>query len=211
MFLDRNEAGRLLAAALSQYRGADKTIVLGLPRGGVVVAYHVAQSLNLPFDVICPRKIGAPFNPEYAIGAITEGGKGIYNQDIIQRLGVTAEYVRVTAEKERLNAVRRLALFRKNRPPRDVSEKTVILIDDGLATGFTMKAAVESVRQEGAKKIIVAVPVGPRGTIEEMEALVDEVVCLSTPSFFEAIGLFYRDFTQVEDEEVIKLMAHENP
>lgn len=208
MFSDRLDAGRQLATALTHYRNQSKDVeILGLPRGGVVVAYQVAKALNLPLDVTCPRKIGAPFNPELAIGAVTETGQAILNDRLIAQLAVSEEYLQQVIDKETKRAQHRLKLFRKNRPPRNLEGKTVILVDDGLATGATMKAAIQSVKYEGADRIVVAVPVAPEDTLAEMEQMADEVICLATPLFFSAIGQFYTDFSQVEDDEVCRLLA----
>lgn len=209
LFANRIEAGKLLAKALIKYKKNSDAIILGLPRGGVVVAYEVAKELQLPLDITCPRKIGAPFSLEYAIGAITETGEGIFNDEVIRRYDISKEYLHDAIETEKQKARHRLDIFRKGLPPRVLKGKTVILIDDGLATGFTMKAAIQSVKSEGAKKIVVAVPVAPSDTVEELEPMVDELIVLSTPMYFQAIGQFYRDFTQVEDEEVEQIMKKE--
>jgi len=206
LFKDRESAGKQLAASMMHYAHEKDAIVLGLPRGGVVVAYEVAKALYLPLDVICPRKIGAPSNPEFAIGAITETGEGIFNDSIIEEMQISKEYLEQAIESEKQQALRRLHLFRKNRPPRNLKDKIVIIVDDGLATGSTMLAAVKSVKHEGAKKIVVAVPVAPWHTAEELQVCVDEVICLATPSDFMAIGQFYQDFDQVEDEEVVEFL-----
>lgn len=206
MFFDRKDAGAKLAACMPAYKGDKNAIILGLPRGGVVVAYEVAKALHLPLDVICPRKIGAPFNPEFAVGAITETGQGIFDMGVIARLGISEEYLRDTIETEKKRAQQRLQAFRKDRPPRDLKGKTVILIDDGLATGSTMKAAIMSVKAEGASKVVVAVPVSPEDTHDEIAATVDDMICLATPPFFQAIGQFYNDFSQVEDDTVIEIL-----
>ena len=194
-FRDRQDAGRQLAEALL---GHDNAIVLGLPRGGVVCASEVARALNLPLDVTCPRKIGHPLNPEYAIGAVTETGEGLFNPNEPYQ----EELVNQSAEEARV----RLKLYRKGRPPRDVEGKEIILVDDGLATGFTMKAAIASIRKENPKKVVVAVPVAPPAAVEEIGEMADEVVCLHVPSSFMAIGQFYQEFDQTSDEEVIALM-----
>lgn len=210
IFNDRVEAGKLLTDRLLQFSDDKESIIIGLPRGGVIVAYQVAESLHLPLDVICPRKIGAPFNPEYAIGAITETGHGIFNEFAIQQLGVSESYLKEIVDIEKTKAQHRLDIFRKNRPPRDLNNKQVILIDDGLATGFTMKAAIQSVKEENAKKIIVAIPVAPPRAIQELKGYADEVICLFAPDYFMAIGQFYRDFRQTEDDEVISLLEKNN-
>ncbi len=206
LFKDRKEAGLKLAQVLSSYKDSKDTIVLGLPRGGVVLAAEIARQLHIPLDIICPRKIGAPFNKEYAIGAITETGELVTNNGTADELGVSGLYLEREIEEERAQAQRRLALFRKGKPTRDLENKCVILVDDGLATGLTMKAAILGARQEGADKIVVAVPVAPTETLHAIKELVDKIYCLSTPASFQAIGQFYYDFRQVEDEEVVELM-----
>lgn len=205
-FRDRRDAGEQLADLLTKYKNAKNTLILGLPRGGVVTAYAVAEKLGLPLDVTCPRKIGAPFNPELAIGAITETGEGVFNTELIEQLGIPYSYIAKEIEKEKQVAQRRLTAFRKGFPPRALKGKTVILIDDGLATGATMKAAIESVRKENAESIVVAVPVSPEDTVQEIEQLADEVIYIDTPPFFQAVGQFYENFAQTEDEEVIELL-----
>lgn len=206
MFKDRNDAGKKLASKLMKYKNHPNTIILGLPRGGVVVAYEVAQALHLPLDVTCPRKIGAPSNPEFAIGAITETGEGLLNMEVIQELGVSQQYLEQTMEREKAQAQRRLSLFRKGKPPRNLEDKIVIIVDDGLATGATMKAAIRSVKAEGALQVVAAIPVGSPNTIAEIEQLADEVVCIDAPEPFGAVGYFYADFTPVEDEDVVDLL-----
>lgn len=206
IFRDRMDAAIKLAHALAHYKNKPNTVVLGLPRGGVVLAAEIARQLNIPLDVICPRKIGAPYHKEYAIGAITETGEFITNNATIEELGISGVYLENEIEAERKQAQRRLVLFRQGKPARDLEDKCVILVDDGLATGLTMKAAIMGVRQAGAEKIIVAVPVAPAETVQRLQELVDEVYCLSTPMLFQAIGQFYQDFSQVEDDEVVELM-----
>lgn len=205
-FYDRQDAGRKLAYPLEKYSLQKNVIVIGLPRGGVVTAYEVASRLQVPLDITCPRKIGAPFNPEYAIGAITETGEGIFDERAITTLGISPTYLKETIEKEKKQAQYRLEFFRHDRPPRDVKGKTVILVDDGLATGSTMKAAIKTMKQEGASSIIVAVPVAPPHTIEEIRPSVKEVICLYAPETFWAVGEFYEYFAQTEDEEVTNLL-----
>lgn len=206
MFEDRKDAGKQLAGLLKKYRNHPNAIVLGLPRGGVVTAYEVAKALHLPLDIIVPRKMGSPYSPELAIGAVTETGQMILNQDIIQQLGVSMNFIEKVAAKEKEEALRRLKVFRKGLPPRNLKGKTVILVDDGLATGATMKAAVLAMKAEGADEIVVAVPVSPYDTLQEIRSEADDAVCVETPSFFQAIGQFYVNFTQVEDEEVVELL-----
>jgi putative phosphoribosyl transferase len=210
IFKDRTEAGQKLIRPLSHYKNAVNAVVIGLPRGGVVTAYEVAQGLNLPLDVICPRKIGAPFQSELAIGAITETGEGIFDQTLIDRFSISEDYINKTIEQEKAVAKRRLEMYRKNRPKVPLKGKTVILVDDGLATGATMKAAIQSVKAEGAEKIVVAVPVSPSETLEEIRELADEAIALDTPLFFQAVGQFYEDFSQTEDDEVVSLLQSQS-
>jgi putative phosphoribosyl transferase len=208
MFHDRSDAGRKLAPLVAKYKKQKDVIVLGLPRGGVVTAFEVALFLEVPLDIICPRKVGAPQNPELALGAVTETGKGFFNNDLIERLGVSTRYLEEEIAKEKLRAQTRLSLYRKDRPPLHLQGKTVLLIDDGVATGATMKAAILAVKDQKAAKIIVAVPVSPPDTAEEIREMVDEFVSIATPSLFQAVGQFYRNFGQTEDAEVIALLRY---
>jgi len=205
LFADRVEAGKRLASALPDYVGKDG-IVLAIPRGGVVVGFEIAHSLGFPLDVIVPRKIGAPNNPELGIGAVTEDGTIILDESLVNQLGVTRDYIREESERQRLEIRRRLKMYRGDVPRPTLKGREVIIVDDGIATGSTMKAALASVRKSGAKTVIAAVPVGPASTIRELERLADRVVCLYTPEPFFAIGEFYDDFTQTENEEVIELL-----
>lgn len=206
MFNDRLSAGKQLARRLSHYRGDVNAVVLGLPRGGIVTAYAIAKELHLPLDLIGVRKIGAPFNRELAIGAIAEKGEGYFDEHLIESLGVSKDYIARTVENEKRVILQRLKQYREHCPKYEIEGKTVILVDDGLATGATMKAAIKSVHAEGADRIVVAVPVAPPDTADEIRAEVDETVCLETPPFFAAVGQFYEEFSQVEDEEVIALL-----
>jgi putative phosphoribosyl transferase len=205
LFKDRQEAGRKLAAALSLYKWAKKTLVLGLPRGGVVVAHEVAKSLGLPLDVIVPRKIGAPHNPELAIGALA-GDVVFLDAKIISALAVSQSHIDQTVAAEKKEAERRLALFRKNKPPQNFHGLTLLIVDDGIATGATMRASIGALKKSGAAKIVVAIPVGPPDTLAILMNEVDEVVCLYTPASFYAVGQFYDSFPQTTDEEVIGLL-----
>lgn len=207
IFKDRHDAGQKLVPLLQKYKNDPNAIVIGLPRGGVVNAAEVAKGLNLPLEVTCPRKIGAPYQPELAIGAITETGDGTFNEELILRLNVPETYIQRQIEIEKNTAQRRVQLYHKNRPKIPVEGKTVILVDDGLATGATMKAAIQSIRSLGASRIVVAVPVSPPDTFEEIKEMVDEAVVLDTPYYFQAVGEFYEDFSQTEDDEVISLLA----
>lgn len=202
MFENREEAGRALGRALEEYRGT-RAVVLGLLRGGVVVAAQVAAALELPLDVACPRKLGAPHNPEYAIGAVGEHGEMVWNEQVRRCLGVSMEDLEAAARREIAERIRpRLERYRKLLPARDPAGCTAILVDDGLATGMTMRAAVADVRVRGVKEAVVAVPVGAASSVRALEQEADRVVCLRSPDPFLAIGLHYRDFTQVTEEEV---------
>lgn len=206
VFRDRQEAGRKLAARLVSYRNDPHAIVLGLPRGGVVPAFEIARELNLPLDIVVPRKIGAPDNPELAIGAITEDGKGIFHHEIIERYGISSNYIVREIEKEKKEAQRRLKLYRGDRPPLDLKNKSVLLVDDGIATAATMRAAIASVKARKPSKIIVAAPVIAEDSLQKIRKEVDEIVVLDVPYFFMAVGQFYENFSQTTDEEVIELM-----
>ncbi len=206
IFKDRIEAGQKLAKALEKYKGQKDTIILGLPRGGVVTGFEIAKTLELPLDLVVPRKIGAPGNPEFAIGAITEEGEGIFNEGVIRDYEISKEYITGTVEEEKKEAQRRLKTYRGDRSPLDLKDKTVILVDDGIATGLTMRVAIKSVKNKDPKKIVVAVPCGAKDSIDQIKKDVDEVICLHAPIFFGAVGAFYREFPQTTDEEVIELM-----
>ncbi len=205
LFKDRADAGKRLASALT---GAvdKKAIVLAIPRGGVVVAFEVAQKLKLPLDVIIPRKIGAPGNPELAIGAITEDGSTFLDKNMINYLQVSQAYIQNESKRQKAEIERRLKVYRGDSQPPNLKGRDVIIVDDGIATGATMKAALSSVLKSGVKKVVVAIPVGPPSTIEELEKQADKVVCLQTPESFYAIGEFYDSFVQTDDEEVIRLL-----
>jgi putative phosphoribosyl transferase len=205
LFADRVDAGRRLASALKTIVGAD-AIVLAIPRGGVVVGYEVAEALALPLDIIIPRKIGAPGNPELAIGAMTEDGTVLLDDNIIQYLQVSQEYIQEESAAQKLEIQRRLKLYRGDASYPALENRDVILVDDGIATGSTMKAALASVRNRKAKTVTIAIPVGPPSTIRELERKADHVVCLHTPEAFYAIGQFYENFTQTPDEEVTRLL-----
>lgn len=207
MFHDRKDAGKQLAQSLLNYKDNSKTLIIGIPRGGVVLAKEVAEILHLPLDITCPRKIGSPYNPEFAIGAITETGDGYFNEEVIQALGVTESQLQQLIEKEKQEATHRLLAFRKGLPERNLEGKKVILVDDGLATGSTMKAAITSMRHEGVSHVIVAVPVSPPDTLHEMRQLADEVICLEAPENFMAVGQFYLHFDQTSDKEVESLLS----
>ena len=207
LYKDRVDAGQKLAYALKKYESLEDACVVALPRGGVVVGYEVAKILHLPLDIVSPRKIGAPGNPEFAIGAVTETGDGILSHDVIRDFNISDAYIKATIEEEKKKAKHRLDLYRKGMTERKLRDLYVIIVDDGLATGLTMLAAIRTVRAEKAKKIIVAVPVAPVDALVKIEREIDEVVCLATPSHFSAVGQFYDNFDQVEDEQVIYLLS----
>lgn len=209
IFYDRHDAGKKLAEALLEYKNDKEAIVIALPRGGVVVGYEVAKLLKLPLDIVSPRKIGAPFNPELAIGAITETGEKILSDELIDSLGISHEHLEQVIAKEKKEALSRLQRFRKNRPPRNLTSKKVIIVDDGLATGATMRAAIKTVKAEKAKELIVAIPVAPQDTLAKIKKEVDKVICLSSPYTFFAVGQFYERFDQTSDEEVVSLLGFE--
>lgn len=206
-FLDRYDAGRRLAAALSRYADQPDLLILGLPRGGVPVAYEVARALRALLDVFLVRKLGFPGHEELAMGAIASGGVRILDRQLIQMYGVPAEVIERVTAAERHEMERRERLYRGGRPPPDVRGRTVILIDDGLATGSTMRAAVEALREEGVRKIVVAVPVAPLDTCEALREEVDDIVCALTPEPFRAVGIWYADFGETSDDEVRDLLA----
>ena len=206
-FRDRIEAGGVLASKLTAYANKANVLVLALPRGGVPVAYEVARALGAPLDVFVVRKLGMPGHEEYAIGAIASGGVRIINEEAIRAFGVTdAEIEAVTAD-EQMELERRERRYRDGRPPPDIAGKTVILVDDGLATGSTMRAAVEALREERPARLVVAVPTAAPETCRDIGALVDDMVCAMTPEPFYAVGLWYEDFGQTTDEEVHDLLA----
>lgn len=205
IFNNRVEAGKKLASELKAYAEKD-TVVLAIPRGGVVVGYEVARLLEVALDIIVPRKIGAPMNPELAIGAVTEDGTIIVDRRLVEYMGVPESYIKEESERQRAEIRRRLRLYRGDYPYPNLKDRGVIIVDDGIATGATVKAALASVRKRGVKSVVVAIPVGPLSTIEELKEDADSVVCLSTPEPFYAIGQFYEDFDQVSDDEVIRLL-----
>jgi putative phosphoribosyl transferase len=205
-FADRSDAGRRLAERLTQYAGRDDVVVLGLPRGGVPVAFEVARSLGVPLDVFVVRKLGVPGHEELAMGAIASGGVRVLNADVLAATLVPPEAVEAVAarELERVEAQERA--YRGERQPTDVHGRVVILVDDGLATGATMRAAVAALRDRGAGRIVVAVPTAPIETCEALRREVDEILCALTPDPFMAVGLWYRDFAPVSDEQVRELL-----
>jgi putative phosphoribosyl transferase len=201
-FHDRREAGQALARPLAALARNPATIVLALPRGGVPVAIEVARALELPLDLLCVRKIGAPLHKELALGAIAEGGACVRNEDVIRDFAIAQDEFEQLANRERQELERRVRTFRGNRAPLEVSGRTVVLVDDGLATGATMRAAIQSLKRASVKRVILAVPVAARDSLALLEPEVDQVVCLSIPSMFGAVGLWYEQFPQVSDGEV---------
>ncbi|MEW6173002.1 MAG: phosphoribosyltransferase [Bacillota bacterium] len=205
MFINRADAGRQLASRLSDKEFRD-ALVVSIPRGGVVVGAELAKELRLPLDIIIPRKIGAPFNPELAIGAVTQDGTAIFNEDLIAQIGLTEENKEKMVAGTVAEINRRMRLYRGDRPPVSLGDREIILTDDGIATGFTVFAALRSLRKSRPKRIILAVPVAPKETIEALLPEVDELVCLSMPDDFMAVGQFYLYFDQTTDAEVIALL-----
>jgi putative phosphoribosyl transferase len=207
IFFNRAEAGRRLAEKLEKYAGRNDVIVLGLPRGGVPVAFEVAQRLSVPLDVFVVRKLGVPGFEELALGAIASGGVRVLNEDVVRALPNADQLVESVTAREIAEVERREQTYRDGRPAPDLRGRVVILVDDGLATGATMRAAVAALRQLGAAKIVVAVPVGAAETCREFEHEVDETVCVIAPEWFQAVGQFYEDFSQTSDEEVREFLA----
>jgi putative phosphoribosyl transferase len=221
-FQDRRDAGQRLAEALAFLKGQKNVLVLGIPRGGVVVAAEVARALRAPLDVLIARKIGAPGNPELAIGAVASSGEVVLDERLVAGMGVPADYIEAETARQRQEIARRMAAYRGDfpstglrraqssrsgrRPPSDVAGKTVILVDDGVATGATTLAALRALRAAGPAELILAVPVGPPDAIARLSTEADRVICLHTPAWFWAVGAFYMDFSQTTDEEVVRLL-----
>jgi putative phosphoribosyl transferase len=206
IFKDRTDAGRKLAARLTRYGDRADVLVLALPRGGVPVAYEVSKELNAPLDLFLVRKLGVPGHEELAMGAIASGGLRILNDDIVNYLRIPDEVIDAVAVREQRELERRERAYRDDRPPPDVKDRIVILIDDGLATGSTMRAAASSLRLQEPKRIVVAVPVSSPETCDEFRSEVDEIVCAVTPQHFRGVGLWYDDFSQTSDEQVRELL-----
>jgi len=207
MFRDRSEAGQLLATKLASYAGRTDTVVLGLPRGGVPVAFEIAQELHLPLDILLVRKLGVPGQSELAMGAIGPGGIRVVDHVMIRQLGITEEEIAATIREEEEELQRRERFYRNYRPPVAIRGLNVIVVDDGIATGSSMLAAIQVLRSQQPAKIIVAVPVAPPHARSEIEALAQEFVCLRVSEYFPAVGSFYRDFSQVDDQEVCRLLT----
>jgi predicted phosphoribosyltransferase len=208
-FRNRREAGRLLASQLAAYANRPDLIVLALPRGGVPVAYEVARALDAPLDVFLVRKLGVPGHEEFALGAIATGGVRVINQDVVRRLRIPPDTIEAIAAQEQRELARRERLYRGNRPAPEVRGRTVMLVDDGLATGATMLAAIKALRSQGAGRIVVAVPIASPETCDQLAKEVDDIVCAVTPEPFDAVGLWYEDFSQTTDDEVRELLARD--
>ncbi len=206
IFKDRVEAGVKLAARLEKFRSQPQTVVMGLARGGVVVAHAVAEALHLPLDVIVIRKVGAPDQEELAVGAVDEEGDGFLNQGIIRTLNISPEYIQKEVDHQKKVAQQRAALYRKGKKKTDIQGKTVIVVDDGIATGASVRAALLGLKKKGAAKIVLAVPVAAADSLKSLSKEVDETVCLYDPSNFMAVGQFYQKFDQISDDEVLKLL-----
>lgn len=210
VFRDRTDAGRQLAAAIRD-RGVDADLVLAIPRGGLPLGYEVAEALGVPLDIVVARKLGAPGNPEYAIGAVATDGSVWRNERAIRGLGIDAARFEEIRRREEQNAREKAARYRDTEAPLpDVRDKTVIIADDGIATGSTARACIEAVRNAGAASVVLAVPVGPPDSIDSLASTVDEVVCLETPAAFSAVGQFYERFDQVSDEEAMEYLGRGN-
>ena len=205
-FLDRRHAGRVLASRLAHFAGRDDVIVLALPRGGVPVGYEVASALGAPMDVFLVRKLGTPGHRELAMGAIASGGVRVLNDDVVQWYGISDSAVERIAREEQAELERRERAYRDDRPSPDLADKVVVLIDDGLATGSTMRAAAQAVRAHRPARVIIAVPVGSPQTCAELAAVADEVICATTPEAFSAVGQWYVNFDQTDDDEVRDLL-----
>jgi putative phosphoribosyl transferase len=206
LFQDRREAGQALARELASFKGSSDLIVLGIPRGGVVVGHEIAKALGAPIDVYITRKIGAPHNPELAIGAVASDGTLIIDQQLVRRLGVEQDYIEEESKRQKGEISRRLSEYRGDRPSPDLAGKTVILVDDGVATGATTLVTIRAIKAQDPSELVLAVPVGPRDSIENLRQEVDKIVCLHAPEIFWAVGAFYNVFDQTSDAEVKALL-----
>lgn len=207
IFKDRKDAGKRLAEKLIAHKENPDAIILALPRGGAVIAFEIAGALNLPLDILAPRKISAPGIPEMAIGAIAEDGAGIFDEQMIRDYKIPKEYIDQEIINQKNESIRRLKTYRGNLPPLDLKNKTAIIADDGVATGATMLAAIQSAKAKGAERIIAAIPTAARSSLEKIKSAGAEVVCLDVPEIFFAIGGFYEEFPQITDEEVMDLLS----
>ncbi len=206
IFEDRTDAGKKLAKQLTEYKDKKDVIVLGLPRGGVPVAYEVAKTLHAPLDVFIVRKLGVPGQPELAMGALASGGVRVMNDNVIRQSGVSEKQIEEIVEQERQILKEREEIYRQTRPNVEIAGKTVLLVDDGLATGASMRAAVSALQELNPEKIIIAVPTAPADTCEDFKSQVDQVVCLRNPSPFWGVGGSYQNFSQTSNEEVRELL-----
>lgn len=205
-FVDRKQAGKLLAAGLKRYAGRLDTIVLALPRGGVPVAFEIAQALSAPLDVFLVRKLGLPGQEELAMGAIATGGVRVLNRDVVSHLAIPQRIIDTVSQQAQQELERRERLYRGDRPPPAVRGMTVILVDDGLATGSTMRAAITALKKLEPGRIVIAVPVAPPSTVDELKKEVDQVACVIEPEPFDGVGRWYEDFSQTTDHEVRSLL-----
>lgn len=208
MFRDRRHAGQILAERLARYRGRSDVLVLGLPRGGVPVAYEVAKSLGAPLDVFVVRKLGVPGHEELAMGAVASGDLQVVNEDVVDSLEIPEEIIEAAARRQLAELKRQQEAYRGLRPPPNIDWQIVILVDDGLATGSSMRAAVGAIKRQRPKRLVVAVPVGAAATCEELRDEVDEVVCVATPADFMAVGMWFEDFAPTSDQEVRHLLSN---
>jgi putative phosphoribosyl transferase len=210
-FRDRRDAGRVLASHLAPYASSDDVVVLALPRGGVPVGYEVASALGAPLDVFLVRKLGTPGHRELAMGAIASGGVRVLNEEVVSWYGIPESAIEQVAREETAELERRERAYREDRPAPELANRVIILVDDGLATGSTMRAAAQAVRQHRPSRVIIAVPVGARQTCRDMTAVADEVICARMPEPFSAVGQWYVDFDQTEDAEVRELLQKSTP
>lgn len=206
MFLDRRDAGAKLASKLLKYKDNKDVLVLALPRGGVMTGYETARALRVPMDVLIVRKIGVPWQPEFAAGALSETGALVINKLVVSGYKISKEFLEKEVSRQKEEISRRIELYRNGKGIAGLEDKIIILIDDGAATGATMKAAVETLGEAKIMKLVVALPVSPVDTAEELRGMSDEVVCIETHDDFLAVGNYYQDFTQVSDEEVVDLL-----
>jgi putative phosphoribosyl transferase len=204
-FAGRNQAGKLLAGHLTKFRGQNG-VVLGIPRGGVIIAVRIADELKMDFDVVLSHKLGAPYNPELAIGAICEDGTFFVNKEIASQTGADENYIRTEKTKQLQRMTDRVKQYRKILPKTDLHDKVVIITDDGIATGASMQAAAWAVRRENPKKIVLAIPVGPEDSVMDISKDADEVICLHAPPYFAALSQFYLEFEQVEDSTLLEIL-----
>ena len=206
IFTDRKDGGKQLVSKLENYKDREGVLVLALPRGGVVIGYEVAYHLNCPLDVIIVRKLGAPENSELAIGAISETGTVILNESVISSYGVQNEYITDEILRQKVIIEKRVNMYRKGKRISDLKRKIIILVDDGAATGATLKVAISTLKTEDIEKLIVAIPVAPPDAVDDLRSMVDELVCLSIPYEFFAVGQYYQNFEQITDNEVVEIL-----